>query len=78
MYKSSTLFNLKWKLREHLVVLFLVILLLILTGVYLSLAPFITRPDIMGIVYVSALASTSSARLAPSINTRRRPSASNP
>lgn len=57
--------------------LFLVILLLVLTGVYMNLAPVVTRPDIMGIVYVSALASTPFARLATNIDIRGRCSASN-
>ncbi|KAK4143080.1 sterol uptake control protein 2 [Dichotomopilus funicola] len=48
---QSTFFNPKWKLREHILLLFLVVLLLVLTGTYLNLAPFITPPDIMGIVY---------------------------
>ncbi|KAH6615684.1 hypothetical protein B0J18DRAFT_373009 [Chaetomium sp. MPI-SDFR-AT-0129] len=51
MDKLSTFVNPKWKLREHILLLFLVVLLLVLTGIYLNLAPFITRPDIMGIVY---------------------------
>ncbi|KAK3305593.1 uncharacterized protein B0T15DRAFT_567482 [Chaetomium strumarium] len=51
MSKSGTFFDLKWKLRGHIVMLFLVLLLLVLTGVYMNLAPFVTRPDIMGIVY---------------------------
>jgi hypothetical protein len=51
-------------------VLFLVVLLLVLTGVYMNLAPFVTRPDIMGIVYVSALDSTPFSRLTTSISTK--------
>ncbi|KAK4118846.1 hypothetical protein N657DRAFT_582838 [Parathielavia appendiculata] len=50
-HKLSGMFDLKWKLRDHISVLVLVIVLLILTGVYMNLAPFVTRPDIMGIVY---------------------------
>ncbi|KAK4099181.1 hypothetical protein N658DRAFT_498536 [Parathielavia hyrcaniae] len=45
------MFDLKWKLPEHLLVLGLVLLLLILTGVYMNLAPFYGRSDIMGIAY---------------------------
>ncbi|KAL2259887.1 hypothetical protein VTK26DRAFT_6271 [Humicola hyalothermophila] len=51
MTTVSVFWDPKWKLREHLAVLFLVIVVLILTGVYINVAPFVTRPDIMGIVY---------------------------
>jgi hypothetical protein len=59
MHKSSTWFDPKWKLREHIVVFVLALLILILTGVYINLAPRWGRADIMGIVYVSALCSSS-------------------
>jgi hypothetical protein len=59
MYKSSTFFDPKWKLREHIAVFVLALLVLILTGVYINLAPRFGRADIMGIVYVSALRSSS-------------------
>jgi hypothetical protein len=55
MSKSAAFLDLKWKLRGHIAMLVLVLLLLILTGVYMNLAPFVTRPDIMGIVYVSVI-----------------------
>lgn len=56
MHKSSTFFDQKWKIREQLVALVLILLLLILTGLYMNLAPIVTRSDIMGIVYVSLAA----------------------
>lgn len=42
----------KWKLRWHIVLFLLAVLVIILTGVYINMVPFITRPDIMAIPFV--------------------------
>lgn len=57
MYESTT-FAPKWKLREHVIVFFLALLVIILTGVYINMIPFITRSEIMAIPFVSAFALT--------------------
>jgi uncharacterized membrane protein YccF (DUF307 family) len=55
-YKSGTgLWDPKWKHRWHIALLVLAVLVIILTGVYIGLAAIISRPDIMGIPFVSAL-----------------------
>ncbi|KAK4033343.1 hypothetical protein C8A01DRAFT_19701 [Parachaetomium inaequale] len=51
-YKSGTgIWDPKWKHRWHITLLVLAVLVIILTGVYIGLAPFISRPDIMGIPF---------------------------
>lgn len=54
MHKRVTaLLDPKWKLREHIIVLSLAILVIILTGVYIGVSPFVRRADIMAIPFVS-------------------------
>ena len=54
MHKSATgILDPKWKLRGHIIVLVLAVLVIVLTGVYIGVSPFITRPDIMAIPFVS-------------------------
>ncbi|GAB1310099.1 Sterol uptake control protein 2 [Madurella fahalii] len=50
MYQSTT-FNPKWKLWEHIIVFSLAILVIVLTGVYINMVPFITRSEIMAIPF---------------------------
>lgn len=56
MHKRATdLLDPKWKLREHIIALALAILVIVLTGVYIGVSPFVRRADIMAIPFVSAL-----------------------
>lgn len=58
MHKSDTgLLDPKWKFRWHIVVLILAIAVIVLTGIYLNISAFFTRPDIMAIPFVSAFPS---------------------
>lgn len=57
MFRSS-IFDPKWKLRGHIIVFLLAILVIILTGVYINLAAFITRAEIMAIPFVSTATGT--------------------
>ncbi|KAK3291516.1 uncharacterized protein B0H64DRAFT_427091 [Chaetomium fimeti] len=52
MQQSDTgLLDPRWKLRGHIIVLFLAVLVIVLTGVYMSISAFFTRPDIMAIPF---------------------------
>ncbi|KAK4149940.1 sterol uptake control protein 2 [Chaetomidium leptoderma] len=52
MHKSTAgILDPKWKLRGHIIVLALAVLVIVLTGVYIGVSPFITRPDIMAIPF---------------------------
>lgn len=58
MHKSDTgLLDPKWKFRWHIVVLILAIAVIVLTGIYLNISAFFTRPDIMAIPFVSVFPS---------------------
>lgn len=50
---KSSIFDPIWKLREHVAVLLLAVLVIALTGVYIGMAPFVTRSEIMAIPFVS-------------------------
>lgn len=50
---KSSIFDPTWKLREHIAVLLLAVLVIVLTGVYIGMVPFITRSEIMAIPFVS-------------------------
>ena len=56
MHKSDAgLLDPKWKFRWHIVVLILAIAVIVLTGIYMNISAFFTRPDIMAIPFVGAL-----------------------
>ncbi|KAL2166317.1 hypothetical protein VTG60DRAFT_2949 [Thermothelomyces hinnuleus] len=48
---ATGLLDPKWKLRDHILVLALAVLVIVLTGVYIGTSPFFTRPDIMAISF---------------------------